>query len=428
MYKSIRTIGVAFNAPCSTILLEQKSGPFAMKRMLDSMAMCAVFLGVLITSAKCQSQILGLSKTDRVAINKPDVEKAYTDGINILIRGAENYPRNRDCFSCHHQAMSVFAISPSLRSAEELARKSEAHLRYLEVNKAVREFTLQSFESMKPQLVAGKKIGGRTLTTGYALWALDIMGHEPDETTNALVENLLLTQEEDGHWGIDSLRPPASSSLHMATAFALLGLDLYGNSQQDKTRINKARDRAKAWHKNNPAEGSTEDLVGSLWCSYLFSPHTANDSSQAIKLIDLQREDGGWAQEIGMESDAYATGQVLIMWANVRNAYRKLPAFYSDERFRRGIKFLLEHQKPDGSWHVASRARPVQEFFDNEDPHGKDQFISYMATGWATAALGVYLYRDTKLGPLQSQRVASATNQVGPPEGLFGVEADAPNR
>jgi N-acyl-D-amino-acid deacylase len=36
---------------------------------------------------------------------------------------------------------------------------------------------------------------------------------------------------------------------------------------------------------------------------------------------------------------------------------------------------------------VQTRSRPVQVFFDNGDPGGKSQFISFLATGWATLAL-----------------------------------------
>ena len=56
---------------------------------------------------------------------------------------------------------------------------------------------------------------------------------------------------------------------------------------------------------------------------------------------------------------------------------------------RRGLEFLVETQKDDGSWHVASRSRPIQRYFESGFPHGKDQFISMSATGWAVAALAL---------------------------------------
>ena len=82
-----------------------------------------------------------------------------------------------------------------------------------------------------------------------------------------------------------------------------------------------------------------------------------------------------------MKPDAYATASVLVA---LNKAGGISPGH---ERWQKGIEYLLKTQQPDGSWHVASRVKPVQEFFESGFPHGKDQFISAFATGWATEAL-----------------------------------------
>lgn len=96
-------------------------------------------------------------------------------------------------------------------------------------------------------------------------------------------------------------------------------------------------------------------------------------------VLDSQRGDGGWAQLDAMESDAYATGQTL--WILQATGFDT-----AEEAYQRGTKYLLSTQC-DGSWFVRSRSKPVQPYFDNADPHGKDQFISTPATCWAVAAL-----------------------------------------
>ncbi len=58
-----------------------------------------------------------------------------------------------------------------------------------------------------------------------------------------------------------------------------------------------------------------------------------------------------------------------------------------DPSYRRGLAFLIRTQEADGSWHVTSRSKPFQTYFESGFPHGKDQFISIAATAWATAAL-----------------------------------------
>ncbi|HET6880566.1 MAG TPA: hypothetical protein VFI31_10450, partial [Pirellulales bacterium] len=114
----------------------------------------------------------------------------------------------------------------------------------------------------------------------------------------------------------------------------------------------------------------------------------ADEITKARKtVLAAQRDDGGWAQLDTMESDAYATGQTLwILQATCSDP--------TDEAYQRGTKHLLSTQGNDGSWHVRSRSKPVQPYFDNGDPHGEDQFISTPATCWAVAALAAAVKED----------------------------------
>jgi hypothetical protein len=54
---------------------------------------------------------------------------------------------------------------------------------------------------------------------------------------------------------------------------------------------------------------------------------------------------GGWAQLPTLESDAYATGQALYTLAR----FVKDPL--TDPVWQRGLRFLLESQGIDGTWH-----------------------------------------------------------------------------
>ncbi len=81
-----------------------------------------------------------------------------------------------------------------------------------------------------------------------------------------------------------------------------------------------------------------------------------------------------------MTSDAYATGSVLV--ALLRSGVAS-----DSKHVARGIRHLLSTQKDDGSWHVVTRARPFQKYFESGFPHGKDQFISISGTSWATLAI-----------------------------------------
>lgn len=101
----------------------------------------------------------------------------------------------------------------------------------------------------------------------------------------------------------------------------------------------------------------------------------------AAELLRAQRPDGGWNQIPTLASDAYATGQALVA---LRDSGA---AAITDPAYQRGVKFLLNSQLGDGSWHVKSRAMPIQPYFESDFPHGHDQWISASATNWATLAL-----------------------------------------
>jgi hypothetical protein len=94
-----------------------------------------------------------------------------------------------------------------------------------------------------------------------------------------------------------------------------------------------------------------------------------------------------------MESDAYATGTALVALHEAGGLATTDPAY------RKGVKYLLAAQLPDGTWHVRSRSRPFQTYFESGFPHGKDQFISLAASGWAATALALALPAGERLPP-----------------------------
>ena len=99
------------------------------------------------------------------------------------------------------------------------------------------------------------------------------------------------------------------------------------------------------------------------------------------RLVDSQRKDGGWSQTAKMKSDAYATATVLVALLRDGGLSADHPVV------RRGARYLVDTQLEDGSWHVVTRAKPFQTYFETGFPHGKDQFISIAASSWATLAL-----------------------------------------
>jgi squalene cyclase len=157
------------------------------------------------------------------------------------------------------------------------------------------------------------------------------------------------------------------------------GLGVYGTDEQQE-RIAARRAAVLAWLETAESE-DTEDRVFRLRLLGYLGADGDEVQDAAGELLTLQRPDGGWSQTAELASDAYATGSALA----ALHEYGDLPA--TDPAYRRGVAFLLRAQRDDGSWHVASRSKPFQTYFESGFPHGKDQFISAAATSWATLAL-----------------------------------------
>jgi hypothetical protein len=228
--------------------------------------------------------------------------------------------------------------------------------------------------------------GTRVDTTGHKLWALDIGQYPPDDKTEAMVEYVLNYEKDLGTWRITVDRPPAEASNFTTNYVALRGLNRYGTANQREAIARRAT-AVKQWLESaNTAD--TEDQVSRLRLAYELKLSSDKVDGFVEKLLSEQDADGGWAQKQGMKPDAYATGSALVALHEAGGLSCQHSAWL------RGLDFLLRTQKADGSWHVASRAKPLQEYFESGFPHGKDQFISAFATGWATEALLMSLAQE----------------------------------
>jgi hypothetical protein len=59
----------------------------------------------------------------------------------------------------------------------------------------------------------------------------------------------------------------------------------------------------------------------------------------------------------------------------------------TDPAWQRGLRFLLERQEDDGTWHVVRRTFPFQPTMNSGFSHHRDSWLSAAATSWAVLAL-----------------------------------------
>ena len=298
------------------------------------------------------------------------VRAAISDALPTLESGSIGSADKRQCFTCHSQAVPVFAFVEAKRQGFKIDEDN------------LKRQLKHTYDHLKRGLAnyrQGKGQGGDVLTAGYALWTLDEGGWPTDEVTDAVSHYLLETQSDIKHWRHRGSRPPTSGSDFTATYVALRALNHFGTDDQQEPIAERRKLVAEWLTSTQPIE--TEDFVFRLSSLQYVDCESKETDDAAAALLKLQRDDGGWGQTAEMGSDAYSTGTSLT--ALICDGH--VPP--TNGSIRKGIEYLLSTQLDDGTWHVTTRAKPVQEYFESDFPHGKDQFISVAATAWSTLAL-----------------------------------------
>lgn len=321
----------------------------------------AVLLSLAVGQATAQAE-----SNDDTAL-RTRWRAAVERSVPLMERAAREYPNHRECFACHHQTSPLLVQRQAARFG-------------LKVDNATRdsivEFTRRSFESQREKLETGKSIDGRAITVAYGLLTFELADAPTDPLAQALVTNLLKTQHADGYWEPEAHRPPAEESKLFITALAVRGLRKFAAESQ-RQAARDAEIRATAWVEKTKCE-SVDDRAGVVLFQRAIEIPEAARRAAFDALVARQNEDGSWSQRPEMKGDAYATG--LAMWS-LHESSLPLPPVVR----RRALEYLLRTQQADGSWHAVSRCDPVQTFFESGAPHGRDQFLSLLATGWCAA-------------------------------------------
>jgi len=300
----------------------------------------------------------------------PDLHTAVQRSVSLLERTNTQFFAKAACFACHEQPATSFAVGAARAKGITIDPKAAAD-RWTQMTAGLNESQL---EGAAPLGAADNNL--------YLAEGLVRSGYVPDHKTDVLAANLAAYQGGDGGWHLPGYaRSPLQDNDFSRTAMAIHALKTYGppgRAAEMKERI----ERGKQWLLHaNPI--TTEDYVMRLSGVAAAGAPASELRKLAEPILAKQRPDGGFAQREGFASDAYATGMVLWTLANTGVLQP------GQDAYRKGVKFLLATQAADGSWHVSSRATKFQIYFESGFPYGQDQWISTMATGWASAALSL---------------------------------------
>ncbi|MDA7645489.1 hypothetical protein N8642_03930, partial [bacterium] len=216
------------------------------------------------------------------------------------------------------------------------------------------------------------RVPGQSDEVAWVTVSFDQLGWEKDVLSTGMAAFLSDYKSEQDYWQFTGKRLPTVGGAFTSTYIALAGIERYGDGAvASRERVARAHD----WLKNNQSF-DTEDQVYRLRSLSLLGDEEAAEF-EALKLLSSQRSDGGWAQLPQMDSDAYATSTTLSVL--VDSEFLKPEEHW----YQRGLSYLLDTQKADGSWQVTKRARVVQPHYESGYPGGEDQFISVVAASWA---------------------------------------------
>jgi ankyrin repeat protein len=300
-----------------------------------------------------------------------DAKTAIGKSVALLQGSTTEFFKESGCVSCHHQNFTAMAV--------KAARRVGVHVDDAAAEEQLKVVKTQ-WMAFQEGLLQRVDPPGASDTLMYSLLGLAAAGYPADATTDAMIVNVALEQTPEGSWCYGGLaRSPIEEGCMARAAMGIRVMQLYGpaglKAEFDK-RMARARDYLLE-SKPKTTDDRTMLLVGLKWAGV--GEEKVEEAARG--LVELQRADGGWAGNRYLESDAYSTGAALYA---LQESGALSPR---DAAYRRGVAYLLKSQRPDGSWHVKSRAVKFQPYFQSGFPYDHDQWISAAGTAWATVAL-----------------------------------------
>ena len=346
-----------------------------MDLMIQQMRCWVISTAVVFVT--CTPNAVQAQEELKPAITVTNLRKNIQRAVAPLEQSMLQYRANRRCFSCHHHAHAIIALSEMSRRG----LKIDLPLLQMQFLR-----TVAQTKSVDRRYEKKQNIGGGIDTVGYALLAIRTGGHPPDKTTESMVKWILDKNPDQGFWSGTKNRAPTQTSDITRTWLSLDALEHFGT----KALVDSIRERkheSRKWLLETPVN-STEDKVSRIRALSIIGDAGSAIEKFSDQLISEQRADGGWAQSANLKSDAYSTGSVLM-------TLHQQAGYPTDRKFyRRGVEHLLNAQLNDGTWQVTTRATPVQEYFESGFPHGRDQYISFSATCWAATAMALMLPKN----------------------------------
>src|SRR5262245_30072272 len=274
--------------------------------------------------------------------------KAVERGLTFLEVDAVKWRKERGCATCHHGMLTVWALSEAKAQGYPVNEPALADFMAWAKNDNVPSLDQQQDPRPGWRLVSQRAV--------YLAMASDNLPILSRDEVHRVAVHLARHQEADGAYEVpphSNAPPPVFfESREVVALFALLAWEPYVTADAAETAANRAsREKTAAWLNKNPSTETTQALALRLLVDVRAGKRDAQLQPRLERLLQRQSSDGGWGQEKGLASDAYATGQALYV-LSFAGLSRHRP------EIQRAITFLVSTQREDGSWGVTPRNYP----------------------------------------------------------------------
>jgi Prenyltransferase and squalene oxidase repeat len=272
----------------------------------------------------------------------PDLQTTIDSGLAFLAKDAVAWKEKHNCASCHHAALTIWA----LREAKDRGHAIDETV-LADLTKWVAEVGDGKNSLPRPDS-APRAFHSKALYFSLGLATLKQPSDAERQGRQRLLATVLGDQLEDGSWSSwPDTRPPIFGNSD-ETVTALAGLALSPEVAAGDAASATARERALKWLAEHEPSGDHQALTLRLLLLRRADRPEVEWQPLAKQLVGRQNADGGWSQTPEMVSDAHATGQALYALAHAgRDA--------TDSVIQRGQAFLIKTQDETGSWKMTSR-------------------------------------------------------------------------
>jgi hypothetical protein len=284
------------------------------------------------------------------------VSEAVRSSLGFLLEEGDQWlegrvpvQEGRGCVSCHHVGYALWSHSEADRAGVEFRREPVDDLRRRTLDFLAKPDKLRV--ATATQLI----MAGQMRDAGVAL--LGGADGKPDGAWRARGQFPSQRRSEEESDGVVSL-------------WALAAL---ATVEPVDARMERRLERAFAWLE------TVEDGVSNEWTvARAVVEQRFGDRERTERLCDVllssQGADGGWGWFEQDPSNPYSTGQTVYGLATIGD-----PRFAT--AIRRGVDYLLEHQRPEGFWLTPSR------YTSRTESEARDIIYRYWGTAWASIGL-----------------------------------------